>query len=187
MSEDKKYTLPELKKKLTEKEKNFCHEYCVDWNAARAAREAGYSENSDRAIGAQNLTKLYIKQYIDFIKNDYEFLCGISKTKQLQELHKIAYSTITHLHDTWITLIEWEQIKKDNPGALDAIESIDIKTEQRSTGEENKSIEVKYVKIKLYSKGAAIAEINKMMGYHEAEKHNINFDPKSVKGITFDK
>ena len=72
-SKEKQYTLDELKKKLTNKEKNFCHEYCVDWNASRAARDAGYSEKTATEIGHQNLLKLHIKQYIDHIKNDYEF------------------------------------------------------------------------------------------------------------------
>ncbi len=178
MTEEKKYTLPELKKKLTEKEKNFCHEYCVDWNASRAAREAGYSENSDRTIGAQNLAKLHIKQYIDFVKHDYEFLCGISKTKQLQELHKMAFSSIAYLHDTWITLKEFESLTDDQKAG---IESIETKTEHKLLNDGD--IATKYVKIKLYSKTVALAEINKMMGYHAAEKVNMELGINSLKLI----
>ena len=183
MTEEKKYTLDELKDKLTEKEKNFCHEYCVDWNAARAARAAGYSENSDRTIGAQNLAKLHIKQYIDFVKTDYEFLCGISKTKQLLELHKMAFSSIAHLHDTWITLKEFESLTDDEKAS---IESIDTKIETRSTDKEEQ-IEVKYIKIKLHSKQAAIAEINKMMGYHETTKMSIEVSEKRIGSVTINR
>ena len=57
---EKTYTLKELKKKLTEKEKNFCHEYVIDWNGARAARVAGYSEKTCTEIASQNLIKLHI-------------------------------------------------------------------------------------------------------------------------------
>ena len=170
MTEEKKYTLPELKKKLTEKEKNFCHEYCVDWNASRAARVAGYSEKTATEIGHQNLLKLHIKQYLDFVKHDYEFLCGISKTKQLQELHKMAFSSIAHLHDTWITLKEFESLTDDQKAS---IESIDYKIETRST-DEGDQIDVKYIKIKLHSKQSALAEINKMMGYLAVEKMNVD-------------
>ena len=175
--EEIKYTIEELKKKLTVKQKNFCHEYVVDWNASRAARVAGYSENACRQIGDQNLSKHYIKQYIDFIKNDFEMLCGISKTKQIRELQKIAYSSIAHLHLTWIKLKEFESLTDDQKAG---IESIETKTEHRTVEEE--IITIKYVKIKLYSKTTALDQINKMMGYNEAEKiqHSGEIETKQI-------
>jgi len=168
MDEEKEYTLQELKKKLTEKQKNFCHEYVVDWNASRAAREAGYSIKNSRHIGLQNLAKLYIKQYIDFIKNDYEFLCGISKTKQIKELQKLAYSSIAHLHNTWIKLKEFELLTDDQKAS---IESIETKTDTIKKGKG--FIKINFVKIKLYSKQSALSEINKMLAYYEPEKKEV--------------
>ena len=168
----KQYTLEELKAKLTEKERLFCHQYIIDWNGARSARTAGYSENTCCEIAFENLRKPHIKQYIDFIKNNLEEESGISKLRNLQELAKIAYSSISHLHNDWIELNEWEAIKKNNPEAMSAIESIDTKTEQKSflVNGEAENIDIKYVKIKLFSKTTAIDMINKMMGYNEAEK-----------------
>lgn len=185
--EEKKYTFEELEEKLTEKERRFCHEYIIDWNGARSARKAGYSEDSAREIASQNLTKLHIKQYIDFIKIDIEKEAGITKLRQLNELAKIAYSTISHLHDCWIELNDWEQIKQNNPNALDAIESIDTKTEYKTYnrgGEEESDVEIKYVKIKLYPKISAISEINKMLGYNapdKSESTNINYNAEVTK------
>lgn len=174
---EKIYTLEELKKKLTEKEKNFCHEYVVDWNGARSARAAGYSENSAKEIATGNLTKLHIKQYIDFIKHDYEMLCGITKAKQINEYKKIAYSSIVHLHDSWIELTDWEEIKANNPMTLECVENIDTKTETKleynpDTEKKDKEVEVKYVKIKLYNKLTALERIDKLMGYNAEEKIN---------------
>lgn len=162
------YTLEELKAKLTPKEKIFCHEYIIDWNGSRSARVAGYSENSITEIACQNLAKLHIKQYIAFIKDNLEEEAGISKLKNLKELAKIAYSNISHLHDNWIELTDWEQIKENNPDCLAAVESIDTKTEKKTyatDGDSEYEVETKYVKIKLYSKQQAIATINEMMGY----------------------
>jgi len=51
--------------KLTAKEERFCMEYLVDLNASRAARSAGYSEKTARQIGYENLTKPYIRSFID--------------------------------------------------------------------------------------------------------------------------
>lgn len=167
MSEEKKYTLKELQDKLTEKERIFCHEYIIDWNGSRSAREAGYSEKTCAVIAFENLTKPYINQYIEFIKNDFEKEAGISKLKQLNELYKIAYSTIAHLHNTWIELKEFETLTNDQKAS---IESIETKIEQRTVDKE--LIDIKLVKIKLYSKTIALDQINKMMGYNEAEKIN---------------
>lgn len=170
---EKIYTLKELKAKLTEKERIFCHEWIIDFNGARAARKAGYSEDSIYNIASENLTKPHIEQYIAFIRHNYEEESGISKLRNLQELAKIAYSSIAHLHNNWIELEDWDIIKKGNPACMDAIESIDTKTEfktYKTEGGLETDVETKYVKIKLYSKSEAIKTINEMMGYKSADK-----------------
>jgi len=166
MTEGKQYTRDELEQKLTQKEKIFCEQYVVDWNGARSARAAGYSEDSCRQIAYDTLTKLYIKQYIEFVKNDIERLSGISKLRNVQELAKIAVSSIAHLHNSWIELSEFEKLTDDQKAA---IESIETKTVTTNFDDTTKTTE--YVKIKLYSKIAAITEINKMMGYNAPEKY----------------
>ena len=50
---------------LTEKQLAFCDAYIECGNAAEAARRAGYSENTARSIGAENLTKPDISAYIE--------------------------------------------------------------------------------------------------------------------------
>lgn len=51
--------------KMTAKQRLFCDEYLIDLNATQAAIRAGYSEKTARAMGAENLTKPYIKDYIE--------------------------------------------------------------------------------------------------------------------------
>ncbi|WP_338468713.1 terminase small subunit [Clostridium botulinum] len=51
--------------KLTPKQKVFGDEYLQTGNATEAAIKAGYSKKTARFIGNENLTKLYIKNYID--------------------------------------------------------------------------------------------------------------------------
>jgi phage terminase small subunit len=50
--------------KLTDKQRRFCEEYLIDLNATQAAIRAGYSENTAREIGCENLTKPNIAEYI---------------------------------------------------------------------------------------------------------------------------
>lgn len=52
-------------RKLTPKQQRFADEYIKSGNAADAARKAGYSKQTARTVGQQNLTKLDIKKYID--------------------------------------------------------------------------------------------------------------------------
>ncbi|ATI71908.1 terminase small subunit [Lactiplantibacillus plantarum] len=54
-----------MKRKLTPKQQRFADEYIKSGNAADAARKAGYSKQTARTVGQQNLTKLDIKKYID--------------------------------------------------------------------------------------------------------------------------
>lgn len=51
--------------KLTEKQKRFCDEYLTDLNATQAAIRAGYSEKTARQTAAENMSKPYIKEYLD--------------------------------------------------------------------------------------------------------------------------
>jgi len=185
--EVKQYTLEELKVKLTEKERVFCHQYIIDWNGARSARQAGYSEDTAKEIASQNLTKSHIQQYIAFIKNNLEEEAGISKLRNLQELAKIAYSCISNLHDDWIELTNWNEIKEANPALLSAIESIDTKTEYRTyktDGDDEVNAEIKFVKIKLFPKTTAIDLINKMLGYNLPVKSDITTNGNSITPTT---
>ena len=51
--------------KMTPKQKAFADYYIETGNATEAARKAGYSEKSSRQVGSENLSKPYIKAYID--------------------------------------------------------------------------------------------------------------------------
>ena len=53
---------------LNEKQKAFCEYYASCFNAAEAARKAGYSEKTARTIGQQLLTKLDIQKYLQELK-----------------------------------------------------------------------------------------------------------------------
>jgi len=175
MDDKKQYTLEELKEELNEKQKIFAHNYIIDWNATRSYKKAYGLEddNSSAVLGCNLLRNVKVKQYIDLIKNNLEEEAGISKLRNLQELAKIAYSNIAGLHDDWIELTNWNEIKEANPALLSAIESIDTKTEYRTyktDGDNETTAEIKFVKIKLYPKTTAIDMINKMLGYNEAEK-----------------
>lgn len=52
-------------RKLTTRQQKFIDNYIISGNATAAAREAGYSVKSAKQMGAENLTKPYIREEID--------------------------------------------------------------------------------------------------------------------------
>ncbi len=56
--------------KLTDKQRAFCEEYIIDLNATQAAIRAGYSEDTAKQTGYENLTKPYLSEYIKTLLNE---------------------------------------------------------------------------------------------------------------------
>ena len=168
MSEQKQYTFEELEAELKQSHRDFAREYFLNgWNRVKAYMKV-YPDSSYQAaaVSANEILKNpKIEQFINYLKEDLEKACNINKARNLIELSKIAYSSIAHLHNTWIERKEFEQLTEDQKSA---IESIDTKTVTVNFDDQTK--EVEYVKIKLYSKTEAIKMINEMMGYKAADK-----------------
>ncbi len=150
----------------TDKEKLFCYYYVQYWNGAKAAREAGYKESNDRGQASENLSKPHIKQLIEEMKSDLEFMSGVSKLRNLQELGKIAYLSAEDVYTTEFTLEEFNNLSEQAKSAI-----MEVENTQRVISSEGENIVIdKKVKVKFYSKQQAIQEINKMMGYNEPDK-----------------
>lgn len=151
---------------LTEKQKKFCEEYIFDFNASRAARAAGYSEDTAGSIGFENLKKPEIQDYIAEIQLDLEKIAGISRLMIVREHQKLAFSSIAHLHETWITRKEFESLTDEQKASIAEI-STQTRFEKNS---EEKVEQVDYVKIKLYDKQKSLDSLSKMMGYEAPKK-----------------
>lgn len=139
-----------MKQKLTNKQIAFCREYTKDWNGEQAARRAGYSKKTARAIACENLTKVNIKKLIDYNKAHLEELLGISKRKVIEEHMKIAFSTMGNLHDTWISRKRFNDLTSEQKAC---IKSIEVNEKQKS------------IKVILHDKQKSLESISKIMGY----------------------
>lgn len=65
MEKAKEERIKELARMMSEKQKAFSDYFIETLNETEAAKRAGYSEKTARSIGSENLTKPYIKEYID--------------------------------------------------------------------------------------------------------------------------
>ena len=173
---------------LTDKQEKFCYEYCWDFNATQAAIRAGYSQKTAKEIGCQNLTKLNIQSEIKKLQDNLSETAGISRLMVLREHQKLAFSSIAHLHNTWIELKQFELLTKEQK---DCIAEIDTKTERKYFAEYDPDKEdfikvpydVKYIKIKLYDKQKALDSISKMLGFDAPTKLNIDLTADGLPGI----
>lgn len=156
----------EKKVELTGKQKRFCEEYIFDFNGTRAAKVAGYSEDTAAEIASQNLTKLNIQVYIKELQGDLEKTSGISRLRVLREHEKLAFSSIAHLHDTWIERKEFDKLTDEQKAGI-----AEINTQTRfEKNMDEKVVQVDFVKIKLYDKQKALDSISKILGFDAAEK-----------------
>lgn len=183
--------MSEAAAKLTEKQRRFCERYCVVWNAARAAREAGYSEKAAKETGSDLLTKANIQAYINEIKANAAEFAGVSLLRNAQELAKIAYSSAADLRRTWDSLKDWDDISEEAKASIQEVTTVSRVLRRVGGGDESEDENIGLVqtldtvKVKQYSKVQAIAELNRMFGYNAAEKieitdAQISFDDSDV-------
>lgn len=158
--------------KLTAKQEKFCYEYVLHLNATKAAVNAGYNPKTARQIGSQNLSKLNIQERINYMQNNLAETAQISALRVIKEHEKIAYSSIAHMHQTWIERTDFELLTDDQKAC---IKSISTKVVKQNIGsrEEPEIVDVEYVKIELYDKQKSLDAINNMLGYNAPTKQEI--------------
>lgn len=155
------------RKGLNLRQKRFCKEYVIDFNGRQAAIRAGYSSKSASVIATELLTKPNIKGYIKDIHNQTADSLQITHEMLTKEWSKMAFSSIAHLHNTWIELKEFDELKQSNPDIMDCIQEISTKIEKRVVNKE--LIGIEYVRLKLYDKQKALENLGKHIGYYGAD------------------
>lgn len=98
---------------LTEKQKRFCDEYLIDLNATQAAIRAGYSEKTARQTATENLSKPYIREYIDkrlaekdaeLIADQDEVLKYLTSVMRREKNEHIVVTTSDQSHKRYIVM-----------------------------------------------------------------------------------
>ncbi len=163
----------------TAKERRFCEEFIKDFNSVRAFGAAGYKAGSYENAKAEawrlrQSPRVYA--YLQEIQKDLERAAGISRLEILRRHLAIINTSIAHLHKSWITRTEFEQLTDEQK---DVIQEIDTKTKTTHTPK-GKKVEVEYVRIKLYDKQKALEAVAKMVGYNEPDKFTLLGDKKAI-------
>ncbi len=143
-------------KKLTAKQEQFCQEYIIDFNAAQAAIRAGYSEDTAKQIGYENLTKPYIQEYLQELKAKRAEKTQISQERVLQEYARLGFSDIRKLYDENGRLKDVQDLDDDTAAAISSIE-VNI-----TKNEDNEFESVK--KYKMVDKKGALDSVARHLG-----------------------
>ena len=75
--------------KLTEKQKAFCREYVIDFNASQAALRAGFSKKNHEHIGWELLQKTTVQRYLKKLTVEQEEKAEISVQNIISDLTRI--------------------------------------------------------------------------------------------------
>jgi phage terminase small subunit len=79
-----------MAEEMTDKQKLFVKEYMKDLNATQSAIRAGYSEDTARQIGSENLSKPYIQEAIEKEMKERTAKVEIDAEYVLKGLKKVA-------------------------------------------------------------------------------------------------
>jgi len=147
--------------RMTKKQKLFVEEYLIDLNATQAAIRSGYSVDSAKEIGCENLTKPNIQEAIAKAMAERSKRTGISQDRVVQELAKLAFINIADVVDLETGRVKETATEED----LACIQSIKIKPTE--FGEERE--------IKFYDKKGSLESLGKHLGMYD-NKLNVNLN-----------
>lgn len=142
---------------LTAKQKLFADEYLIDLNATQAAIRAGYSPDTAKEIGCENLTKPNIRACIDRATAERSRRTGINQDRVLQELARIAFVNAPDVIDTSTATVRADATKDDTAAIL----SVKVK---KSTSDSGEMVERE---IKMADKIKALELLGKHLGMYQ--------------------
>ena len=109
---------------MTKKQKLFVEEYLIDLNATQAAIRAGYSPDTAKEIGCENLTKPNIRACLDREMAERTKRTGVNADRVVQELAKIAFVNAVDVIDPKTATVKEDALSEDTA----AIQSVKVKT-----------------------------------------------------------
>lgn len=159
---------------LNERQERFCQEYVIDLNGTQSAIRAGYSQKTAYSIAYNLLKKVEIQQRIKEIQSDLQKATGLTAIRILNEHKKLAFSSIAHLHDTWIERKDFEKLTKAEKDSIKSISTKVLKAQNIGTKDEPEIVDIEYVKIELWDKQKSLDSIANLLGLNAPIKNEVD-------------
>jgi len=147
---------------MTDKQQRFCEEYVIDLNATQAAIRAGYSEDTARSIGSENLSKPDIQEYILDLKQKASDVLEITHQDVLKRLKNWAESDITET--IGLTADQLKELPLEIRQLI-----TEYKHTRKSYVVDGSTINEDFIQLKFVSKEKAIEMIGRHIGFYEKD------------------
>lgn len=151
---------------LTEKQEQFCQAYLIDFNGAKAARLAGYSEDSARTEAWRLLTNADIQARINQLRQEMGKGFNITRERIAQELARIGFFDIRNIHNEDGSLKTPSEFADDEAAAIGGIKR-SVTTFSNENGGEGEKITIE---VKVWEKTKALEQLSRLMGYNAPDK-----------------
>jgi phage terminase small subunit len=144
---------------MTPKQQRFVEEYLVDLNATQAAIRAGYSSDTARQMGSENLSKPNIADAIAERRATLSAATGVTAERVIRELSLIGfanmqdYMRVGHEGDP---VLDFSALTRDQAAAL-----AEVTVEDFKDGRGEDARDVRRVKFKLSDKRAALVDLGR--------------------------
>lgn len=162
--------------KLTPKQRIFVAEYMIDLNATQAAIRAGYSEDTARQIGTENLAKPAIQAEIERRQIDKAARAEITADKVLSELAKIAFFDTRKLLNEDGTPKPIQELDDETARAIAGIDVVNVGNAELGQGQ--------ILKYKVADKNKALEQLCKHLGLNAPKKIDHTSNGNQLKSIT---
>ena len=149
---------------LTNKQVRFCEEYVIDLNATQAAIRAGYSKNTARFIGCENLTKPNLQQKLADLQAETAKRNQVTVDMIIAELKELGFSNLSDFMDDGKML----------PLAEVAESKLKTISQVKLTRTTNDDYEREIIEFKFYDKLSALDKLARHLGFYGRETQQDN-------------
>lgn len=123
---------------LSEKQKRFCEEYLVDYNATQAAIRAQYSKKTAGSQGHDLLKKPEIQAYLKSKQSRILNKLEISQERTMQEIGRIAFGDRRGLYNEDGSLKKLSEMSADDAALISSLETEELTLEEVVIGNTKK-------------------------------------------------
>lgn len=157
---------------LTPKQELFVAEYLKDLNATQAAIRAGYSPDTARQMGAENLSKPDIATAVEAARAEQLARVQLTADDVLRELMKIAFADLASAFDERGNLRPIHEIPVDVRRAMAAVE-----VDELFDGQGAERVWTGYTrKVKFWDKNKALESLGRHLALFK-DRLEISVDP----------
>lgn len=158
---------------MTDLQRRFAEEYCIDYNISKAAERAGIKGVNKRIVAWQMLQIEEVQKYVEQLQDEASERSAITKDRWISEWEKLGFSNIQNYMDSELNAKPLDQVK--DPQAIKSIKKTVTESEFGSKTQ---------IEFTLHDKVAGLQNIGKHFGWYDADNKQksatvqiMNIDP----------